>query len=218
MRLLAFFSTRMLIQQTSLPAYRAYVTFPHPDLDPQKGQTRFAIRVFNNIPSLLHAYTIIRAVELKMGVSVLHMRLPKQQDNLSLSPSIFIETLQPIQLDKPLLLEIPAPRISEGSNFLGGPSLSDVSAVLSSSPTASSTVSTSPPGGKNAPLQFTVEVQKGTGKESLRARIAKRAKPSQDRQNGVEVVQALQTFGGGFYGGFEGLAERFDWIIKKNKQ
>lgn len=196
---------------------RTHITFPHPDLDPSNGHTRFAVRAFNNIPSLIHAYAIVKAVESKLGTSVLNIQMPKQQDSLQPGPTIFIETLRPAKLDKPLLLEIPSPQLSSESNFLGGPSLSDVSRVLSEEPTFNSTIDNSPSGRKDAPLQFRVEVQKRKPRESGKARRTASFRSKQGGKDAAEIVKALREFDGGFFGGFEGVAEKFEAMLANHQ-
>lgn len=196
---------------------RTHITFPHPDLDPSNGHTRFAVRAFNNIPSLIHAYAIVKAVESKLGTSVLNVQMPKQQDSLQPGPTIFIETLRPAKLDKPLLLEIPSPQLSSESNFLGGPSLSDVSRVLSEEPTFNSTIDNSPSGRKDAPLQFRVEVQKRKPRESGKARRTASFRSKQGGKDAAEIVKALREFDGGFFGGFEGVAEKFEAMLANHQ-
>ncbi|KAK8858872.1 hypothetical protein IAR55_003103 [Kwoniella newhampshirensis] len=213
---------------STLPSTRRYLlTFPHPDLDPSKGSTRLVIRTFNNIPSLLHAYAIIRAVEAKLGASVLDMHLPKDPDSLNPGPTIYLTTLRPVKLDSPLLLEIPSPAISSESNFLGGPSLHDVQAILNNEgavPSASTELTRSPSGKKDElPLQFRVEVAKNqsqsrrgrerAGSASKHALKNKRKRHRADGKEAAEIVRELKNFGGGFYGGFEGLAEKFEGLL-----
>lgn len=148
---------------------------------------------------------------------MLNIQMPKQQDSLQPGPTIFIETLRPAQLDKPLLLEIPSPQLSSESNFLGGPSLSDVSHVLSEEPIFNSTIDNSPSGRKDAPLQFRVEVQKRKPRESGKARRTASFRPKQGGKDAAEIVEVLKDFDGGFFGGFEGVAEKFEAMLTNHQ-
>ncbi|OCF35002.1 hypothetical protein I316_03042 [Kwoniella heveanensis BCC8398] len=206
---------------TSYHSRRTLITFPHPDLDPSKGSTKLVVRTFDGIPSLVHAYAIIKAIEAKLGTEILDLYIAKDQDAKKLGPTIFLTTLKPVQLDSALLLEIPSPAISSESNFLGGPSWNDISKILSTN-TASETVITSAekltknPTGKDTPLQFRVEVQRKPIQAQRRADrgIKKRVRYSQDSKEGRDIVEALKQFEGGFFGGFEGLADKFDSLGK----
>lgn len=205
-------SSLPLFPSSPLPQ-RRFLTFPHPDLDPSKGSTRLVIRAFNGVPSLIHAYAIIRAVSSKLGTSVLEMKIPKDPDTLKHGPTIFLTTLRPVKLDNPLLLEIPAPTISSESNFLGGSSLTDIEAVLSSSPPVASTEITESPEGKNQPIQFRVELQRKAARSDQRA--PKRTKYRGPGKEGMEIIRELQNFGDGFFGGFEGLAAKFEHHLER---
>ena len=46
---------------------RRNITIPHPDLDPSKGETRLFVRTTTRIPSMIHAFAIVRAVESRFG-------------------------------------------------------------------------------------------------------------------------------------------------------
>ncbi|WWD18764.1 hypothetical protein CI109_103219 [Kwoniella shandongensis] len=222
---------RPLITPSLLTPTRRYLlTFPHPDLDPSKGSTKLVIKTFNNIPSILHAYAIIRAVESKLGASILDMYLPKDPDSFNPGPTIFLTTLRPVKLDKPLLLEIPPPTISSESNFLGGPSLRDLETILNPENGSSLSVTTeltrNPSGKKDEqPLQFRVEVQKNVqsrreremnGTISKNAKKNRRVKFRNEGKEAAEIVKELRNFGGGFYGGFEGLADKFEKLLSKS--
>ncbi|WVR06631.1 hypothetical protein IAU60_003663 [Kwoniella sp. DSM 27419] len=208
------FASALAQANASVSSRRYLLTFPHADLDPSKGSTKLVIRTFDGIPSMVHAFAIIRAVEAKLGVSVLDLIVPKDTDSLKYTPTIFLTTVRPVKLDGPLLLEIPSPQLSSESNFLGGPSLADIQSVLSPSHEAISTsnITQSPAGGKDAPLQFRVELQRRPALIQRRNSQTRRKRYKQDGQEGIEIVQQLKEFGNGFYGGFEGLAQKFEHI------
>ncbi|WVF68726.1 hypothetical protein IAT40_003498 [Kwoniella sp. CBS 6097] len=197
---------------------RTLLTFPHPDLDPSKGSTKLVVRIYDGIPSLIHAYAIIKAVESKLGTEILDLYIAKDQDAKKLGPTIFLTTLKPVKLDSALLLEIPSPVISSESNFLGGPSWNDIFKILSTNTPLGSITSelTQNPTGKDTPLQFRVEVQRKPIQAQRRANrgINKRVRYSQDGKDGLAIVEALKEFGGGFFGGFEGVAEKFEGLGK----
>jgi hypothetical protein len=109
-------------------------------------------------------------------------------------------------------MEIPVTKEMNNATRLGGPSLADMQAVLRSS-------------GDSQNSQDGVE----SSSESLRFKVSestiKRLHPYNVKQlrdsrredvvkENQEIVKALQKFGGGFYGGFEGLAEKFEDVSK----
>ncbi|WVQ73429.1 hypothetical protein IAR50_003001 [Cryptococcus sp. DSM 104548] len=190
-------------------------TLPHPDLAASHGHTRFALRAFDSIPSLAHAYAILRAAESKLGAKALHVRIPKSLDSLKLGPSIYIETLRPVKFEKELLLEIPSPVLSPESNFLGGLSLADVTRVLDADPVISTSVQKSPSNGrKDRPLQFRIEPAKPPSRNPSKARRSEQFRSKQGGKEGAEVVKALKAFEGGFFGGFEGVADKFEGMLE----
>ncbi|TYJ58357.1 hypothetical protein B9479_000903 [Cryptococcus floricola] len=202
-----------------LPSLRAArplstLAFPHPALAAPNGHTRFALRAFESIPSLAHAYAILRAAENKLGAKALHVRIPKSMDSLKLGPSIHIETLRPVKLENQLLLEIPSPILSPESNFLGGLCLEDVAKSLDSDPVISTSVQKSPSNGrKDRPLQFKIEVSQPPSRNPSKSRRSASFRSKQGGKEGAEVVQALKAFEGGFYGGFEGVADKFEGML-----
>ena len=160
---------------------------------------------------MIHAFAMIRAVEARLG-SVISIEMQKNLDDLLPVVSIFITLLRPIQLEEALYLEIPMPAISKGTNYLGGPSLDDVQAALRSKPVAvdQGTII------NEETLAFHVELFRAADDGYRRP-----WKYNEQRRLGAEVeedegiVEALQQFEGGFYGGFEGLAQRFRSLAKK---
>ncbi|WWC62931.1 uncharacterized protein I303_105529 [Kwoniella dejecticola CBS 10117] len=223
---------------------RGVLTFPHPDLDPEHGHTKFVIRSLKgNIPSMLHVYTIIKALERKLKVEVLDFTVQKDFDTFQPTSNIFLTTLKPVHLDNALLMEIPfdGSKNTE-SNFLGGPSLNDIARILNtpSSSSSSSIKSSSGPTtsdsntsiqsssiendtqgkGKGTgsaaqgveTLQIRVEIQKNTRLPTTRMSKSKRQRYPQNGREASDIVKSLRNFKGGFYGGFEGLAEKFDHL------
>jgi len=200
---------------------RRGITIPHPELDPSRGQTRLIVRTANRIPSMIHAFAILRAIEFRLGNNVISMEISKDLDTLQPQSRLFLTLLRPVQLSKPLLLEIPSPRISKSSNFLGGPSLEDVQAALRSTQSPiereqgeGSTGSTST---SEEPLQFRVEPFANIHKGSRRGSVRPQIRMGKEVEEDEEIVEALRQFGGGFYGGFTGLAERFRHLARKNQ-
>ena len=142
------------------------------------------------------------------------MEMPKDYDVLLPQSTLFLTLLRPVKLPRPLLLEISPPNIKKKSAYFGGPSLEDIQAVLRSNPVAEEqgTIAVEP-------IQFRVEM--------LGARSPQRQRPRRDdfaaRRTGREVeedeeiVEALRQLGGGFFGGFEGVADRLRHLARKEE-
>jgi len=109
---------------------------------------------------------------------------------------------RPIDLKQPLILDVPFPELSAESNHLGGPSLEDLDKVLLGQGD-----------GKNGKvMQVSMEVAKpGTFGYRIPTRNLNRTYKRTEKEvaEDDEILDALENFGGGFYGGFEGLLEQF---------
>ncbi|WWC88343.1 uncharacterized protein L201_003253 [Kwoniella dendrophila CBS 6074] len=117
---------------------------------------------------------------------------------------------------------------SKESNFLGGPSLNDISRIINESNFIDTLLTSSSSIGKdkdrdseNEILQFKVEIQRNLTKKqksdkaqkSKFKRSTSRQRYTQNGKEASDIVQALKEFKGGFYGGFDGLAEKFEHLI-----
>ncbi|WVW85047.1 hypothetical protein I302_107083 [Kwoniella bestiolae CBS 10118] len=213
---------------------RPIMTFPHPTLeDPSTGSTKLIIKTFNrNIPSLPHLYTILRSIEHKLNLEIYDFSVLKDADSLSPLNTIFLTSLKPIHLESPVLMEIPLRRISGESNFLGGPSLGDIQAALNNLPQQSVS---EPPSSDGRITNKNKSSTKGEGEETIQIKIEiqrnplsaksqrkprnpnKRVRHPAAGREASEIVKQLKAFNGGFYGGFEGLAERFEHLIIEPK-
>jgi len=203
---------RFPVQIVPAPSSQRHITIPHPDLDSSKGETRLAVRTISRIPSMIHAFAIVRAIEAKLG-SVISIEVRKDYDTLEPQSTLLLTLLRPVQLPTPLYLEIPQPAISKNSNFLGGPSLDDVQAALRSTQTAADQ------GTINAePLQFRVERLARRTDRPRRREYRNPRRVGREVEEDEEIVEALQKFGGGFYGGFEGLAEKLKHLARKDER
>ena len=191
---------------------RRSITIPHPDLSPEKGTTRLAVRTLSRIPSMIHAFAIVRAIESKFG-TVISIELPKDYDTLLPQSIILLTLLRPVQLPLPLLLEISPPNISRSSNHLGGPSLDDVRAALRFNQTAHEQGTIS-----ETPLQFKVEELSRRSYVRPKKRVWRNPRRTgSEVAEDEEIVEALQKFGGGFFGGFEGLADKFKHLARREE-
>lgn len=254
----AYAQQRQQVQHTQI----RHITLPHPDLDPSKGATILYVKALHPFKSMVEAFAVVRAVEAQFG-SVLNVDLLKDPDSLLPTSSMHLTLLRPVQIQRPLMLEIPAPESSLRKARLGGPSLEDVREVLKSNPTASasdfvfpspkSELSTSTlrsgwrrtdqvgntDGGDatrahrkaqaaasdkatvttKASIQFSVKVSDRNGRPRPTSSIRRRSRAStaDEREMDIEVVDSLKRFGGGFFGGFEGLAEDFEHLKSENK-
>ncbi|KAK6907702.1 hypothetical protein L486_05621 [Kwoniella mangroviensis CBS 10435] len=227
-------SSRLSIHSTSSLPRRALMTFPHPTLeDPSSGSTKLIIKSFNrNFPSLIQIYTVLKQVEKKLNIEIFDFSILKDHDSLSPLNTIFLTTLKPIQLESPILMEIPlgSKNISGESNFLGGPSLKDIQNALNTttqthSPlhqdtenisTTSNQIKKGGDGEDGDVLQIKIELQRKPLKSKSERKNQtrhKRARHSLTGKEASDIVQQLKAFNGGFYGGFEGLAEKFDHLI-----
>ncbi|WWC96463.1 hypothetical protein V866_003331 [Kwoniella sp. B9012] len=234
-------SSRLSVPSTISLSRRTILTFPHPTLeDPSSGSTKLIIKSFNqNFPSLIQIYTVLRQVEKKLNIEIFDLSILKDPDSLSPLNTIFLTTLKPIQLESPILMEIPlsSGKISGESNFLGGPSLKDIQNALntptqSHSPlhqdteTISTTSNQSKKGGDGDGedvLQIKIELQRKPLKSKSERQIRpknpnKRLRHSLTGKEASDIVEQLKAFNGGFYGGFEGLAEKFDHLIVRAKE
>ncbi|WWD05236.1 hypothetical protein V865_003309 [Kwoniella europaea PYCC6329] len=234
-------SSRLSVPSTISLSRRTILTFPHPTLeDPSSGSTKLIIKSFNqNFPSLIQIYTVLRQVEKKLNIEIFDLSILKDPDSLSPLNTIFLTTLKPMQLESPILMEIPlsSGKISGESNFLGGPSLKDIQNALntptqSHSPlhqdteTISTTSNQSKKGGDGDGedvLQIKIELQRKPLKSKSERQIRpknpnKRLRHSLTGKEASDIVEQLKAFNGGFYGGFEGLAEKFDHLIVRAKE
>jgi hypothetical protein len=166
---------------------------------------------------MLHALSIVRAVESSLG-AVWQVEVPRDPDSNSPLNMIFLTLLRPAKLPKPLHFEIPWPEctVGRGSDRIrfGGPSLSDVQAVLKSDPTKMERQK------DGKVLQFKVEVRTGRERRE-REKSGRRGRPrtGEEIKEDEEILEALRKLGAGPYGGFEGLAERLaEDLAKKADQ
>ncbi|WVQ65416.1 uncharacterized protein L199_003592 [Kwoniella botswanensis] len=233
--------SRLSIPSTISLSRRTILTFPHPTLeDPSSGSTKLIIKSFNrNFPSLIQIYTVLKYVEKKLNIEIFDFSILNDPDSLSPLNTIFLTTLKPIQLECPILMEIPisSKNISGGSNFLGGPSLKDIQNALNTTVQSHSplhqdteTISTAPNQSKKGGegegedvLQIKIELQRKPLKSKSERQIRpknpnKRLRHSLTGKEASDIVEQLKAFNGGFYGGFEGLAEKFDHLIIRAKE
>ncbi|WWC71073.1 uncharacterized protein I206_105026 [Kwoniella pini CBS 10737] len=221
---------------------RKILTFPHPNLDLENGSTKFIIRCLNgNFKSQLHLYEILKQLEKKLNFEIFNFNLQKNFDNLQKPNStIFLTTLKPLHLNSSNSLNSLNSENSDSkiieikfnnnftkfkeSNFLGGISFNDIQNILNSKEnsliSSSSSSSLKEKEKENIEiLQIKIEVQKNISikKKYQPKNLNKRQRYSQNGFEASEIVKSLKKFKGGFYGGFEGLAEKFDHLIIKPK-
>ncbi|KAK4686142.1 hypothetical protein P7C73_g3987, partial [Tremellales sp. Uapishka_1] len=190
------------------------IRFPHPELDPSLGATRFMIKTFDNMTSMVQAFAVVRSVESELG-SVLDINVVKDPDTNLPTNMIFITLLRPYNLVKPLHREIPFPP-TPTSNHLGGPSLLDIHNVLVSSPPIL-TEKSKPPTAKSAKaIQFRIEVRHPAPPIKKDGRTRKYLSNRDERQikEDEDILSALASFDGGFFGGLEGVKEKFAHLAK----
>lgn len=171
---------------------RGLVQIPHPDLQ-SPNPTRFLIRTFDPIPSMAHTLAIVRAVEKKLG-PVLDIYVPKDADTLQPNRIMTVSTLRPVEWKDDIVMEIPSPSVS--NQRFGGVSLSDVTGALEGKTED-----------KSRPLRVRIEVAKKAPREK-REEVRRRAGGA-ERAEDDAIVRALEKFGGGFFGGMEGVAGKF---------
>ncbi|ORY31834.1 hypothetical protein BCR39DRAFT_525633 [Naematelia encephala] len=185
---------------------RRNLTYPHPDLDPSKGTTELYVKFLNKGNTMLDILAVIRAIESKLGPSVF-LHVPKDFETLQTSTIFFLHLLRPAQLDRHLLLEVPSPKISRESNHLGGPSLADLMSVLRSNPLDEAGAEGEPP------IHVRVEPVPLSGRRKASKELHVQHISSADtpalRAEDKAIVEALRRFEGGFYGGFQGIADDF---------
>ncbi|WRT68096.1 uncharacterized protein IL334_005071 [Kwoniella shivajii] len=242
-RLLTSFASTTRIINPTHSSRRYLLTFPHPDLDSSKGSTKLIIKsIEHDIPSMIDAFTIIKAVEQKLNTKILDLSIPKDYDSLKHGSTIFITMLRPVSLSSnrsqddeaseehvggggndggSLLFEIPlisASNLSGQSNFLGGPSLTDIeTALLSSSPRGSpSNISIAKDGKQPETIRVKVEIQRNAQRD--KKRILRRARYSSNGKEASDIVKQLKGFKGGFYGGFDGLYDKFSHLEITSEQ
>ncbi|TXT08836.1 hypothetical protein VHUM_02964 [Vanrija humicola] len=192
-------------------ATRAIVTIPHPSLNVEGGQTRFAIKMFDHLPSLTDSLAVLRAVEAQLG-PVIKVDVPKDTSTMRATNLIFVTLLKPVVLDKPLSLEIPAPTLSTESTHLGGVALKDVLAALH--PAAGDSKATK--SNTAQPLRFRIEARTSEGKNRQWRQFGARVtRTPHEVQEDDRIVRALREFDGGFYGGFGGVAEQFKSFVNE---
>ncbi|ORX37121.1 hypothetical protein BD324DRAFT_624876 [Kockovaella imperatae] len=110
---------------------RGVVQIPHPSLDAIHGSTRLLLKP-SSLPSLVHAYAIVRAVEAHFQTSVVSVEVGMSPDLFMPSHRIHITLLKPVILEKPLHLITPLPEMTMEDVDLFGPSLEDIQRVLDS--------------------------------------------------------------------------------------
>ncbi|KAL1405842.1 hypothetical protein Q8F55_007520 [Vanrija albida] len=184
---------------------RGMVTIPHPSLSGD-GQTQFVIKLFDHLPSTVHALAVLRAAEARLG-PIVKVDVPKDAGTKRMTNLLFVSVLKPVAFDKSVLLEIPAPVLSRESTQLGGPGLADVVAALHTPATPTEGKKASAEGA----LQFRIEAR-GAGRAPP-ARWARQfganvTPTDAERAEDDRIVRALASFGG-FYGGFDGVADKF---------
>jgi hypothetical protein len=197
---------------------RRNITFPNPALDPENGTTRLAILAGDPIPSMIHAFAIIRAVERKLG-PLWSIEVPRDPDSNSPMNMIFASLIRPTQLPRALDLEVPLPANAEGVEArrlqFGGPGLEDIRAVLQEES------SKTPEGqhGKHGKM-MQVRVEARRQKERPKERLSKRRLPRTEEQIREDelILAALKELGGGPYGGFEGLAEKVEEQLSRSAE
>ncbi|GFZ50566.1 hypothetical protein JCM24511_08323 [Saitozyma sp. JCM 24511] len=193
------------------------ITFPHPALDPKNGTTRLAIFTGDPIPSMLHTFAIIHAVERKLG-PLWAINVPRDPDSNSPMNMIFASLVRPAKLPRALDLEVPLPAGTETQGpearrlRFGGPGLEDIRAVLQGES------STTPEGQRGTMMQVRVEASRQ--KERSKERYMKRRQPRTEEEirEDEQILAALKELGGGPYGGFEGLAEKVEKQLSRSAE
>jgi hypothetical protein len=168
---------------------------------------------------MLHALAILRAVESKYG-QVVNFRVPRDPDNLQPTNIVFFTLLDPVELgSKRHIHEIPAPRSEFGDKEIyGGPSLADVQAVLSSNPeNTSSSNSNRKDASTGQVITFELELRKNPPRaRANRDPTARKVTPEMIKED-EEILDALDKFGDGFFGGFEGVAAKHRKVLEDRK-
>lgn len=183
-------------------------TADHPTVD--RLASEICVRTSKPFPSILHALAILRAVEASYG-QVINLQVLRDTDSLQPTNMMFMTLLEPIDVSKRLLHEIPAPVSSLGTKErYGGPSLEDVRAVLS----ARDPAQTKPIHNKNGTetgagvITFEVEARKNAGRTRTKSDPTFKAMTLEMVQEDEKILDALNEFGSGFFGGFEGVTAR----------
>lgn len=167
---------------------------------------------------------ILRAIEASYG-KVISLNVVRDTDSLLPTNTIFMTLLEPIDLGKRHLHEIPAPVSELGDKErYGGPSLDDVRRVLaspheatSSRPAQSSnTGSRGRAQGNKSVITFEIEARRNAGRtRTMKDDPTYRTMTIEMIKEDQEILDALEQFEGGFFGGFEGVADRHRKVLER---
>ncbi|WOO83335.1 uncharacterized protein LOC62_05G006862 [Vanrija pseudolonga] len=207
---LASASRPRVVPATATSAVRAIVTIPHPSLEVEGGQTRFVIKVFDHMATIVDSLAVLRAAEAQLG-PILKVDVPKDPSTKRPTNTLFVTTLKPVVFDKSAVFEIPAPHRSPGTGPLGGASLPDVIAALHPAPADAR----SPRSAAGQPLKFRIEPRNSEAKQRPLRGIGANVTPTEaERAEDDRIVRALREFDG-FYGGFAGIADNFASLVRE---
>ena len=192
---------------------RCFFTVPHPDLK-AKGTRHVFIRTPEPIASVAHAYAISRAVEAYFGQSVVSLDLPHNHDSLRPERSMTLQLLRPVDIPKSFTMYTPNPIPSSEEQIMWGPSLEEVQGVLQkpASYVLAEDVSTQPANSlrfKVEPTMFPAPPAQHPPRMMTMGKERRKELAAKYRKEDEEIVAALRRFGGGFYGGFEGVTDNF---------
>lgn len=166
--------------------------------------------------SILDGLAILRAVEAQYG-QVIDFSIFRDPESLQPNNLVFLTLLDPVELgSKRHIHEIPAPQSELGNKQIyGGPSLADVQAVLSPSGTPRRLWRNPPP--SDRVITFEVEVRRTAARtRSSRDPTVKKITEEMIRED-EKILDALEPFGDGFYGGFEGVAAKHRKVLEGHK-
>ncbi|GMK59676.1 hypothetical protein CspeluHIS016_0802820 [Cutaneotrichosporon spelunceum] len=189
-------------------ASRTYITIPAPELSSSNGQVDLAVRTFDRMRNMTYAFAIVRAIEAKYGV-VLGLDVHKDADTLRPANRMFVTLLKPVELDGEVLFEIPVPKFNPAEST-GGVTLAEVQAALGPAQSMEDVEATH--GETPRTIKFTVEPRTGRFKQFRYLRYSNRRSARETREDD-EIVRALQSFSGGFFGGLSGVDEKFKDLV-----
>ncbi|BEI79626.1 hypothetical protein CcaverHIS002_0101550 [Cutaneotrichosporon cavernicola] len=187
---------------------RTYVAIPAPELANAKGEVNLAIRTFDRMRNMTYAFAIVRAIEAKYGV-VLNVEVLKDADTLRPANRMFVTLLKPIELEGEQHFEIPAPKYNPAEST-GGVTLAEVQAALGPAQSMDDIEATE--GEMPRTIKFTLEPRTGRFREFRYMRYGNRRSYGEIREDN-EIVRALESFSGGFFGGLSGVSDKFKDLI-----
>ncbi|RSH81907.1 uncharacterized protein EHS24_008104 [Apiotrichum porosum] len=188
---------------------RSIVTIPHPSLDPSLGETHFVIKSTSKITSMIQVFALVREAERKLG-PIITMDVPRSADTFQPGNLVFITLLHPVKFNKeePIVFEMDAPFVSKESTYLGGVTSADLSLAISGKPPRNGHQNVGP----NTPMRVRIELWEKHDERmySLAKFPEQRVRPSVfERREDSKLVDALKAFDGGFFGGLNGLADKY---------